>query len=86
MCNILHGVGIDKNGNYNKFTYSSINWNDILLSNWIDWSDVYSFAGTSEENYKTFSIHALSDLISMYGMDEIFGPCYEEGFVVNGLD
>lgn len=82
-CNIIYGVKVNNDGDYICFAYSSVDWNDILTWSWIEWDKVYKFSGTTEENYKTFSIHALSDLVAFYGTEEIFGECYHEGFKVN---
>lgn len=84
QCNIIYGVTVDKNGDYTSFAYSSVNWEELVSCNWIEWDKVYSFSGTTEENYKEFSVHALSDLVAYYGSAEIFGENYYEGFKVNG--
>ena len=83
-CNIIYGVDSNSEGKYTRFAYTSINWKELLESSWIEWDAVYSFAGTSKENYKEFSVYALSDLTAYYGFAEIFGECYYEGFKVNG--
>jgi hypothetical protein len=82
-CNIVYGISVDKEGNYNRFVYSSINWAEILTETWINWEEVAEFCGQSVESLKEWGLGNLQSLISYYGTEEIFGSNYYEGFKIN---
>ena len=79
---ILYGIGIDSKGDYNRFSFSSVDWADLLAAEWIDWVAVCMFCGCDRSSFDTFSVSALHDLIQYYGHENILGSCYEEGFEV----
>ena len=81
-CSILYGVGVDAEGNYNRFAFSSVDWNDLIASTWIDWVAVCMFCGCERLSFDTFSVSALHDLIQFYGSESILGSCYYDGFEV----
>ena len=81
-CNIVYGIAVDNEGTYNRFTFSSVNWSELLAETWIDWSAVCSFAGCERSDFDNFSVLALSDLVSYYGIENVFGGCYDSGFQI----
>lgn len=81
-CSIIYGVGVDAEGNYNRFAFASVDWNDLIASSWIDWDAVCRFCGCEKSAFDTFSVGVLHDLIGYYGAEEVLGSCYHEGFEV----
>jgi hypothetical protein len=81
----IYGVGVDDAGNYNRF-----DWADIAIGvdpveewNWIDLQAVLSFVGMNEEEWVALPIpFIVSDLITHYGTENVFGSTYSEGFEI----
>ena len=67
-----------------EMSYCSFDWSAIEKDvdpkeewNWVKWDDVMRFVGLDEEDFFSNTlIHIISDLISYYGTEEIFGTAY----------
>ena len=81
-CNIVYGIEMNESAEYIRFTFSSVNWSELLAETWIDWKAICSFAGCERSYYDTFSVSALADLVSYYGPENAFGSCYDSGFQI----
>lgn len=60
--------------------------NDLDVSkeyDWVDWSAFLSYTGQSMDEWMLSPLtHKISDLLGCYGVEEIFGSSYWEGFKV----
>lgn len=76
-----YGIKMDEE-EYIKFDFCSVN-KDIDIKeefDWIDWKDIYSFIGATEEEFKNSNLsQQYYDLFQYYGYEEIFGSSYWEG-------
>lgn len=74
------GAGVDKSGNYNKFCSSSITEEDIeIITNesWFDKESFLSFVGMTSSDWNNSGyINKIADMISYYGLENIFGSPY----------
>lgn len=62
-----------------SFDSSSLSVENIKADfDWCDFSDVESFTGSSLEN----TARSISDLVTYYGTQEIFGASYGQGFKI----
>ena len=79
-----YGIGLEDTGEplYNKFDFCTIN-NDIDVVQEYDWAnfaDILSFVGMDMDNWLTMPLtQKISDLLSYYGYENIFGSSYWEG-------
>jgi hypothetical protein len=68
-----------------RFDRTTLNVKNDLKKefDWINWADVASFTGTPFENWLDLSFpHKISDLINYYGVENVFGTTYWEGFKI----
>jgi len=74
------GAGVDESGNYNKFCSSSITEEDIeIITNesWFNKELFLSFVGMTSSDWNNSGyINKISDMISYYGLENIFGSPY----------
>jgi hypothetical protein len=53
---------------------------------WVDWFSIYSFTGTTKEEYDKMPIASVVyDLISYYGYENVFGTSYFEGMTYDEI-
>lgn len=81
-CNIVYGISVNNSGEYNRFTFSSIDWDDILSASWIKWTEVATFAGCEVSELQDFNIHNIHTLIQYYGNENVLGSNYDDGFQI----
>ena len=81
----IYGIGIDEDCNYNLFDYaffSQEDWNDLLdNTDWFDTDAVCRYYGISKKQLKEGFPYTISDAISYYGFENIFGGSYD-GFPI----
>lgn len=75
----IYGVQINGEG-YSLFDWGCIS-KDIDIKkefDWVDWEAFFSFVGENEEDYLKHSVPLIvSDLLSYYGYENIFGSAYD---------
>lgn len=77
---------------YNRYAYSSVPdtiADCIAEYDWADWKEIESFTGidwTSPESQEYPIVHFISDLLGYYGIENVFGSCYHEGFEITGIE
>ena len=79
--------GVHTNGEeYSLFDWGCIS-KDIYIKkefDWVDWKGVLSFVGENEEDYLKHSIPLIvSDLLSYYGYENVFGSAYSPFEIVS---
>ena len=79
--NIIYGVSIDDNGNYNKFDsyneYTDKDFNDLITESWFDLKAVLNFVGMTKEDWiKLPLVSKIDDCLSYYGYENCFGSSY----------
>ena len=82
----IYGIAISPNGyDFNLFDRCTIA-NDCDVLNEYDWCDfegVYKYNGTTVEEWAKLPLQVkISDLVSFYRYENIFGSTYCEGFTV----
>ena len=79
-----YGIGYDDNEQgYNKFDFCSFDKSMDMSAefNWVNWKDIHSYIGADsmmQFNDMHFT-QQISDLLSYYGYENIFGSSYWEG-------
>lgn len=75
----IFGVGVNDSGEYTSFEWGDIT-KDIDFEkeyDWVKWEDVLSYTGMDEADFFQMPIpNIISDLLSYYGYEEIFGTAY----------
>jgi hypothetical protein len=81
----VYRLCIDKDGNhvFCKSEFSITDFEDILNSSWFKMDNLLSILGLDKETWENCSFpQKVSDLVSGYGIDNIFGCDYENGFII----
>lgn len=76
----IYGVGLDQEGNYNKFDWADVSIDTDPEKEWdfVEWEKVGEFVGMSKEEFLKQSIpFIVYDLIAYYGCENIFGSSYD---------
>ena len=76
--------GIHNDGSY----YDRFDWGDFSADldiyqefDWADFDDVLSFVGLTKGEWDEMDLpNKISNLISYYGQENVFGECYDHGF------
>ena len=75
----IYGVSGNDNGEYNRFNWATmpINTNIKEECNWADFDAVLSSVGMTESEWLTMPLpQQISDLLSYYGCENVFGSGY----------
>ena len=75
----IYGVGVDQDGNYNKFDWADVSIDTDPEKEWdfVEWGKVGKFTGMSKEEFLKQPIpFIVYDLIAYYGVENIFGSSY----------
>ncbi len=79
----LFVYGIDGCERFDRATLAK-NIDPLKEWNWVNWEDLRSFTGLTEEQQKELPLPIMvSDLLSYYGFENIFGSSYWEGFKIS---
>lgn len=80
-----YGISGD-NGEYKTFDSSFIAADiDIYKEyDWVNFEKIYSYTSTDKKDFDTYSLTGqISDLLSYYGYENVFGSSYYEGLIYN---
>jgi len=81
----VYGIGVNDNGEYIQFDRCSFSKNIDVESefDWGEFEEVMQFVGTTLEEWRKYPLsHKVSDLLSYYGFENVFGSSYWEGFQI----
>ena len=76
--------GIRHDGSY----YDRFDWGDLNADldvykefDWANFDSVLSFVGLTKDEWDEMDLpYKISDLVSYYGRENVFGECYDHGF------
>lgn len=80
-----YGTKQDQDGNFTRFDWSIMAINTDIQSDydWVDFDKIYSFTGLNAESWHALPLfNKISDLVSYYGQENVFGTSYDNGFEI----